>query len=176
MRRMRALGPSGKGSFMPCASASRARARWVGTRAGARSEVDLGEKAAITAERYAGVERVCAVAKRHELRHTQLFTWRREMRRAAAAAGVTLPVAIVPEPLFLPAVIEPARAAVPAPRKKRLRRTRPEVAAIELLTRAFEMLRLRRPANARSNTISARCVTHVAEGDKCDLWCDASSR
>ena len=93
------------------------------------------EKAAIIAESYAGVESVCAVANRHGLRHTQLFTWRREMRRAAVAAGVTLPVSIAPEPepLFVPAVIEPVPAPQPAPRKKRSRRTRAEAAAVELV-------------------------------------------
>ena len=64
------------------------------------------------------------------------FTWRREIRRAAEAAGITLPVAMAPapEPLFVPAVIEPEpmTATVPAPGKKRSRRTRPEAAAVEL--------------------------------------------
>ena len=80
--------------------------------AGGRRRWTREEKAAIIAESYAGVESVCAVAKRHGLRHTQLFTWRREMRQAAEAAGVTLLVAIAPapEPLFLPAVIKPALA------------------------------------------------------------------
>ena len=108
----------------------------VFTGVGGRRKWTREEKAAIIAESYAGVESVCAVANRHGLRHTQLFTWRREMRRAAEAAGITLPVAMAPapEPLFVPAVIElePMTATVPAPRKKRSRRTRPEAAAVEL--------------------------------------------
>lgn len=106
----------------------------VFTGAGGRRRWTREEKAAIIAESYAGVESVCAVANRHGLRHTQLFTWRRELRQAAAAAGVTLSVAIAPapEPLFVPAVIEPALATPPAPRKKRSRRTRAEAAAVEL--------------------------------------------
>ena len=107
----------------------------VFTGAGARRRWTREEKAAIIAESYAGVESVCAVANRHGLRHTQLFTWRREMRRAAEAAGVTLPVAMVaePEPLFVPAVIEPEPMTTqPAPKKKRSRRARPEAAAVEL--------------------------------------------
>ena len=108
----------------------------VFTGVGGRRRWTREEKAAIIAESYAGVESVCAVANRHGLRHTQLFTWRREMRQAAAAAGVTLPVAIapVPEPLFVPAVIEPEPMLVPqpAPRKKRPRRTRADAAAVEL--------------------------------------------
>jgi transposase len=105
----------------------------VFTGAGGRRRWTLQEKTAIIAESYAGVESVCAVANRHGLRHTQLFTWRREMRLAAEAAGVMLPVAIVPEPLFVPAVIEPELATQPAPKKKRSRRTRPEAAAVELV-------------------------------------------
>ena len=106
----------------------------VFTGAGGRRKWTREEKAAIIAESYAGVESVCAVANRHGLRHTQLFTWRREMRRAAEAAGVTLPMAIAPEPLFVPAVIEPEPVAVPqsTPKKRRLRRVRPEAAAVEL--------------------------------------------
>ena len=107
----------------------------VFTGAGGRRKWTREEKAAIIAESYAGVESVCAVANRHGLRHTQLFTWRREMRRAAEAAGITLPMAIAPEPLFVPAVIEPEPVAVPppAPKKRRSRRVRPEAAAVELV-------------------------------------------
>lgn len=109
----------------------------VFTGAGGRRRWSREEKAVIIAESYAGVDSVCAVANRHGLRHTQLFTWRREMRRAAEAAGVTLPVATVaePEPLFVPAVIEaePMAATQPAPKKKRSPRTRLEAAAVELV-------------------------------------------
>jgi transposase len=107
----------------------------VFTGAGGRRRWNREEKAAIIAESYAGVESVCAVANRHGLRHTQLFTWRREMRRAAEAAGVTLPMAIVREPLFVPAVIEPEpiTATQPAPKKQRSRRARSDAAAVELV-------------------------------------------
>ena len=122
---------------MSCADAgfSGVRRFEVFTGAGGRRRWTREEKAAIIAESYAGVESVCAVAKRHGLLHTQLFTWRREMRRAAEAAGVTLPVAITPEPepLFVPAVIEPVLAPQPVPEKKRSRRTRIDAAAVELV-------------------------------------------
>lgn len=121
---------------MSCADAGSSGVRRfeVFTGTGGRRSWTREEKAAIIAESYAGVESVCAVAKRHGLRHTQLFTWRREMRRAAEAAGVRLPTAITPEPepLFVPAVIEPEPVAAPAPKKKRVRRTRPAAAAVEL--------------------------------------------
>lgn len=103
----------------------------VFTGAGGRRSWTREEKAAIVAESYAGVESVCAVAKRHGLRHTQLFTWRRELRHAAEAI---LPMAVpaAPEPLFVPAVIEAVAIAVspPVPRK-RARRTR-SATAVEL--------------------------------------------
>jgi transposase len=107
----------------------------VFTGAGGRRKWTREEKVAIIAESYAGVESVCAVAKRHGLLHTQLFTWRREMRRAAAAAGVALPAAVVPEPLFVPAVIEPEPMMTTqlAPKKKGPRRARAEAAAVELV-------------------------------------------
>src|SRR5258706_5162965 len=81
----------------------------VFTGAGGRRSWTRDEKAAIVAESYAGVESVCAVAKRHGLRHTQLFTWRREMRRAAERAGAGLPVTVwaAPEPLVVPAGVGP---------------------------------------------------------------------
>lgn len=121
---------------MSCADAGSSGVRRfeVFTGAGARRSWTREEKAAIIAESYAGAESVTAVARRHGLRHTQLFTWRREMRQAAEAAGVTLPVRIGPEPLFVPAVIEPApvTAAVATPKKKRMRRAR-SAAAVELV-------------------------------------------
>lgn len=78
------------------------------------------------------------MANRCGLRHTQLLTWRRKMRRVAEAARVMLPVTIAPEPLFVPALIElepvAVSVAVPARPKKRSQRTRPATAAaIELV-------------------------------------------
>ena len=85
-------------------------------------------RAAIVAESYSGVESVSAVARRHALAPSQLFTWRREFRRAAVAAE--------PEPFFVPAVIDPQVTPAPpertpAVRKRRARRAREET-AIEL--------------------------------------------
>ena len=121
---------------MSCADAGSSPARRfeVFTGAGTRRSWTREEKAVIIAESYAGAESVTAVARRHGLRHTQLFTRRRELRQAAEAAGVALPVRTVPEPLFVPAVIEPEPEPVTAvaPKKKRTRRVRP-VAAVELV-------------------------------------------
>lgn len=48
------------------------------------------------AESYAGLESVSAMARRHGPYPSQLFTWRREARKAMEAAA----------PVFVPAVIE----------------------------------------------------------------------
>lgn len=86
------------------------------------------------AESYASAESVTAMARRHGLRHTQPFTLRREMRQVMEAAGVALPVAVAPEPLFMPAVIEPEPVAAAVPKKKRARRARPAPRSSSSLT------------------------------------------
>jgi transposase len=117
----------------------------IGTKPVRRFEVFTGAghrrdwsaaRAAIIAESYSGVESVSAVARRHALAPSQLFTWRREFRRATQAAGVGAKVTAEPEPFFVPAVIDPhATPAPPEPaptaRKRRARRAR-ETAAVEL--------------------------------------------
>ena len=103
----------------------------VFTGAGHRREWSDETRAAIIAESYSGAESVSAVARRHALAPSQLFTWRREFRRAAQAASAEA-VAIEPEPFFVPAVIAPQSTTVPpAPRKRRARRAR-EATAVEL--------------------------------------------
>lgn len=53
---------------------------------GAGQRRDWGPlKAAIVAESYSGQESVSAVARRHGLRASQLFTWRRELRKELEA-------------------------------------------------------------------------------------------
>lgn len=104
----------------------------VFTGAGRRREWSDETRAAIIAESYSGAESVSAVARRHALAPSQLFTWRREFRRAAQAASAEA-VAIEPEPFFVPAVIVPQSTPVPpAPRKRRARRAREAAAAVEL--------------------------------------------
>jgi len=70
----------------------------VFTGAGRRREWADETRARILAESYAGLESVSAVARRHGLCPSQLFTWRREARKAMEGAA----------PVFVPAVIEPA--------------------------------------------------------------------
>src|SRR3546814_16752082 len=90
-----------------------------------RSEV----KASIVAESYSGQETACAVARRHGLAPSQLFAWRRDLRKKLEDQGLTLPAT----PAFVPAVIEPLPSGDPAPVARRgRRRRRPTVSAVEL--------------------------------------------
>jgi transposase len=59
----------------------------VFTGAGRRRRWTAEEKARIVAETYAGVESVCAVARRYGLTQQQLFGWRRAARERAGDAG-----------------------------------------------------------------------------------------
>ncbi|RYF12102.1 MAG: transposase, partial [Oxalobacteraceae bacterium] len=70
----------------------------VFTGAGRRREWADETQARILAESFAGLESVSAVARRHGLCPSQLFTWRREARKAMEEAA----------PVFVPAAIESA--------------------------------------------------------------------
>ena len=101
------------------------------TGVGRRRSFPVDEKLALVAQ-MADCGNICELARRHDLRPSQLFTWRRELRYAAEAAqSVTQSL---PEPMFVPAVIEPEPTAAPEPvlKKKRSRRARSEAAAVEL--------------------------------------------
>ena len=63
----------------------------VFTGAGRRRDWPADIKASIVAESYSGRETVCAVARRHALSPSQLFTWRRALRKQFEDRGVTLP-------------------------------------------------------------------------------------
>lgn len=83
-------------------------------------------KAEIVAESYSGAETVSAVARRHGLAPSQLFTWRRQLRKQMAQ---TLPSAHDGSPEFVPAVIAPNDV---APEASPRRRRRSQGAAVEL--------------------------------------------
>ena len=93
---------------MPCddAGTSKVQRFEVFTGAGQRRDWPPEVKAAIIAESYSKQETVCAVARRHGLSPSQLFTWRRQLRKQMEARGVGLPVAPTMAPAFVPAVIE----------------------------------------------------------------------
>ena len=111
----------------------------VFTGAGQRRDWPREVKVSIVAESYSGQETVCAVARRHGLSPSQLFAWRREVRRQMEDQGLTLPVAPSPvtpsPPAFVPAVIEPAPVIEPVgairrPRKRR--RSKPSAVELEI--------------------------------------------
>lgn len=105
----------------------------VFTGAGKRREWPPEIKAEIVAESYSEAETVSAVARRHGLAPSQLFTWRRQLRKQLAAKGETLPSALEGSPEFVPAVIAPSFLddAAPEASPRRCRR-RAQGAAVEL--------------------------------------------
>lgn len=103
----------------------------VFTGAGQRREWSPEVKAAIVAESCSGLESISAVARRHGLAASQLFGWRRQLRKQLEEQGLALPMAQAP--LFVPAVIEPASSSAPTPERKRsCRRRGSPGSAIEL--------------------------------------------
>ena len=100
----------------------------VFTGAGRRRDWPTEVKASIVAESYSGRETVCAVARRHALSPSQLFTWRRALRKQCEERGVTLPAV----PGFVPAVVEaPADEPVQTGKHSKKRR-RSKAPAVEL--------------------------------------------
>lgn len=113
----------------------------VFTGGGQRRAWSADAKAAIVAESFAGLESVCALARRHGLSQSQLFTWRRQVRQDAeitAKAGSSRSTAVLTEPLFVPAVIQPiellpvAGKAGPAARPRHRRTAKSAAPAVEL--------------------------------------------
>ncbi|WP_024278771.1 transposase [Xanthobacter sp. 126] len=70
----------------------------VFTGAGRRREWAPEEKARIVAESFEPGATVSAVARRHALSPQQLFTWRREARKAAETFPAFVPAVVTPEP------------------------------------------------------------------------------
>lgn len=102
----------------------------VFTGAGRRRSFSTAEKLALVT-RMAGCDNISELARRHGLRPSQLFTWRRELRYVAE--GAQRSGGALPEPMFVPAVIEPAIDPVPERTKPgRARRRRDSSAAVEL--------------------------------------------
>lgn len=102
------------------------------TGAGKRREWPPEVKASIVAECYSGREGVSAVARRYGLDPSQVYAWRRELRKQLEAEGVILPPAEPEVAAFVPAVIEPSVVADPAPKRRPRRRRRAMGAAVEL--------------------------------------------
>jgi transposase len=99
----------------------------VFTGEGRRRKWALADKMALVAE-MAATDNISELARRHGLRPSQLFTWRRELRYAAEATA---------PPPFVPAIVAPAPVivadALPPPGQgRRTRRSRGTTTAIEL--------------------------------------------
>ena len=100
------------------------------TGVGRRRSLSTEEKLALVA-RMAGCDNISELARRHDLRPSQLFTWRRELRYVEENAQRS--AMLFAEPMFVPAVIEPAVNAVPEHAKPdRARRRRGSSTAVEL--------------------------------------------
>lgn len=76
----------------------------------------------IVAESYSGMDSVNAVARRHGLVPSQLFTWRRQLREQLEEHGFVIPETTKPEQTVVPAVIDAMPDPDPAPRNKPVRR------------------------------------------------------
>ena len=96
----------------------------VFTGAGRRRTWSAEEKAAIVAESHTSGESVCSVARRHGLTPSQLFTWRRQARRALMPPEAS-PIT------FVPAIVEAPSEPPSGAMARRSRRPRP-VGGIEL--------------------------------------------
>lgn len=105
----------------------------VFTGAGRRRGWPPDVKASIIAESYSGAETVSAVARRHGLAPSQLFTWRRLLRKQMEEHGLMVPAAVDQAPSFVPAVVDVVSEPVPAQGSKPAhRRHRGKVSAVEL--------------------------------------------
>ena len=104
----------------------------VFTGAGKRRDWPPEVKASIVAECYSGREGVSAVARRHGLDPSQVYTWRRDLRKRLEAEGPVLPSAEPEVRAFVPAVVEPGTMPDPAPMRRARRRRRAKGAAVEL--------------------------------------------
>jgi len=78
----------------------------VFTGVGKRRDWPNAVKASILAECWPGGERVTAVARRHGLDPSQIYTWRKELVRRCEDQGLPVPAALKHEaPAFVPVMI-----------------------------------------------------------------------
>lgn len=83
-------------------------------------------KASILAESFSEQETVCSVARRHGLSPSQLFTWRRQLRKQMESQGAAVPA-------FVPAVVDLGSAEELGPAIQRPKqRRRSKASAVEL--------------------------------------------
>ena len=114
---------------------SGARRFEVFTGAGKRRDWPPELKASIVAESYSGKDSVAAVARRHGMSASQLFTWRRLLRKEMEERGIVPPVASRQASLFVPAVLEeqePPPPVVASRRGSRRKSSRASAIAVEV--------------------------------------------
>src|ERR1700755_1859914 len=70
---------------------------------GRRRPWSIEQKLAILAEAE-GCDNLCALARRHDIRTSQIYTWRRELRYVTQAARSTS--AVLADPMFVPVVTD----------------------------------------------------------------------
>jgi len=100
----------------------------VFTGAGRRRDWPPEVKASILAESFSGQETVCSVARRHGMSPSQLFTWRRQLRKQMESQGAGVPA-------FVPAVVDVGSAEELAPvahRPKQRRRSKASAVELEI--------------------------------------------
>ena len=104
----------------------------VFTGAGKRREWPAELKASIVAECCPGNGGVSAVARRHGLDPSQIYGWRKALRKQLEAKGLGFLAAEPDAAMFVPAVIGAAPTAEPVPRHRSQQRRRAKQAAVEL--------------------------------------------
>ena len=97
----------------------------VFTGAGRRRDWSAEDKARIVAESFEPGARVSVVARRHALSPQQLFTWRRDIRKATGAMPAFVPAVVASE-----SAVAPERSAQSSRPQRRARQRR--AAAIEI--------------------------------------------
>jgi transposase len=90
----------------------------VFTGAGKRREWPPELKASIVAECCPGRGSVSAVARRHGLDPSQIYAWRKDVRKQREAKGLSLLSAEPEVAMFVPALIGAVTSAEPAPRRR----------------------------------------------------------
>ena len=125
----------------------------VFTGAGKRRDWPPEVKASIVAESYSGKQSVSAVARRHGMSASQLFTWRRLLRKEMEERGIALPVAPRAAPMFVPAVLEEQEQSPPTVSSKPASRRRSSRASTIELEIGDALVRIGSSADA--DTIAA---------------------
>jgi len=114
----------------------------VFTGAGKRRDWPPEGKASIVAKSYSGEQSVSAVARRHGMSASQLFTWRRLLRKEMEERGIALPAPSREAPMFVPAGLEeqePSPSIVADKRTSRRRSARAGAIEVEIAGALFRI-------------------------------------